>query len=115
MLSNILYNIPRPCISCYVSLFYRFLSVCDRIRTGCSSYEFSGLVIYHISQLVLRSYYHDPQYRLSIAWQNVVYNKPPHPGFFLGNGMASPPRPNIYLIGKGEAIARIKSFAISQD
>lgn len=31
---------------------------------------------------------HDPQYRLGIAWQNVVYNKPPHPSFFLGHGMA---------------------------
>jgi len=30
---------------------------------------------------------HDPQYRLSIAWQNVAYNQPPHPGFFLGNHM----------------------------
>jgi rhamnogalacturonan endolyase len=53
---------------------------------------------------------HDPQYRLSIAWQNVVYNKPPHPGFYLGDGMAPPPRPNIYLIGKGEAIAGVKSM-----
>lgn len=30
---------------------------------------------------------HDRQYRLSIAWQNVGYNQPPHPGFFLGAGM----------------------------
>ncbi|MBN1924307.1 MAG: rhamnogalacturonan lyase [Prolixibacteraceae bacterium] len=30
---------------------------------------------------------HDPQYRLSIAWQNVGYNQPPHPGFYLGAGM----------------------------
>jgi len=52
---------------------------------------------------------HDPQYRLSIAWQNVVYNKPPHPGFFLGDGMTSPPRPNIYLIGNGDAITGIKT------
>lgn len=44
---------------------------------------------------------HDPQYRLAIAWQNVVYNKPPHPGFYLGHGMSPPPRPNIYLVGKG--------------
>lgn len=51
---------------------------------------------------------HDPQYRLSIAWQNVVYNKPPHPGFYLGHGMVAPPRPNIRLIGHGEAIAGIK-------
>ena len=28
---------------------------------------------------------HDPQYRLGMAWQNVVYNKPPHPSFFLGD------------------------------
>jgi len=40
---------------------------------------------------------HNPQYRLAIAWQNVVYNKPPHPGFFLGDEMAPPPWPNIYL------------------
>jgi rhamnogalacturonan endolyase len=38
---------------------------------------------------------HDPQYRLAIAWQNVAYNQPPHPGFFLGEGMADPPRPRI--------------------
>jgi rhamnogalacturonan endolyase len=27
---------------------------------------------------------HDPQYRVAIAWQNVAYNQPPHPSFFLG-------------------------------
>jgi rhamnogalacturonan endolyase len=38
----------------------------------------------------------DPQYRLSVAWQNVSYNKPPHPSFFLGDGMSqrSTPAPN---------------------
>lgn len=40
---------------------------------------------------------HDPQYRTAIAWQNSAYNQPPHPSFFLGNGMATPPVPNIYL------------------
>lgn len=29
---------------------------------------------------------HDPQYRLAIAWQNVAYNQPPHPSFYLGQG-----------------------------
>jgi rhamnogalacturonan endolyase len=38
---------------------------------------------------------HDPQYRLAVAWQNVAYNQPPHPGFFLGDGMSAPPTPNI--------------------
>jgi rhamnogalacturonan endolyase len=43
---------------------------------------------------------HDPQYRLSIAWQNVAYNQPPHVGFFLGNGMKPAPRPDISIAGK---------------
>ena len=38
---------------------------------------------------------HDPQYRLAVAWQNVAYNQPPHPGFFLGAGMQAAPRANI--------------------
>ncbi|WP_442844817.1 rhamnogalacturonan lyase [Leeuwenhoekiella sp. H156] len=41
---------------------------------------------------------HDPQYRLSIAWQNVGYNQPPHLGFYFGYGMKTIPRPNIKLI-----------------
>ena len=40
---------------------------------------------------------HDPQYRVAIAWQNTAYNQPPHPSFFLGNGMSTPPQPNIYV------------------
>jgi rhamnogalacturonan endolyase len=39
---------------------------------------------------------HDPVYRLAVAWQNVAYNQPPHPGFFLGHGMAPAPRPRIF-------------------
>ncbi len=26
---------------------------------------------------------HDPVYRLGVAWQNVVYNQPPHPGYYF--------------------------------
>jgi rhamnogalacturonan endolyase len=40
---------------------------------------------------------HDPQYRLAIAWQNVGYNQPPHPSFYIGEGMITPPRPDIVL------------------
>lgn len=42
---------------------------------------------------------HDCQYRLAVAWQNVAYNQPPHPGFYLGHGMKNVPRQNIKLIG----------------
>ncbi|MFF6783463.1 rhamnogalacturonan lyase [Streptomyces sp. NPDC012510] len=39
---------------------------------------------------------HDTQYRTALAWQNTAYNQPPHPSFFLGGGMATPPRPTVY-------------------
>ncbi|WP_074433086.1 rhamnogalacturonan lyase family protein [Neobacillus dielmonensis] len=41
---------------------------------------------------------HDPQYRLSIAWQNVGYNQPPHTSFFLGTDMEKPPVPSIDVV-----------------
>jgi hypothetical protein len=40
---------------------------------------------------------HDSQYRVALAWQNSAYNQPPHPSFFLGDGMTIPPQPNIYV------------------
>ena len=44
---------------------------------------------------------HDPQYRVAIAWQNSAYNQPPHPSFYLGDGMKNPPKPNIQrVVGK---------------
>ena len=43
----------------------------------------------------LRTLMHDPQYRLSVAWQNVGYNQPPHTGFFVGDGMKPPRLPAI--------------------
>lgn len=42
---------------------------------------------------------HDRQYRLSIAWQNVAYNKPAHTSFYLGDGMKTPPMPDIKVVG----------------
>jgi rhamnogalacturonan endolyase len=38
---------------------------------------------------------HDPQYRLSVAWQNVGYNQPTQPGYYLGEGMSPPRQPAI--------------------
>ena len=43
---------------------------------------------------------HDSQYREAIAWQNVGYNQPPHPSFFLGAGMDDPPTPLLYFAGE---------------
>ncbi len=41
---------------------------------------------------------HNPQYRLSIAWQNVAYNQPPHTSYYLGEGMKIPAKPFIQII-----------------
>lgn len=41
----------------------------------------------------LRTLMHDPHYRVSVDWQNVGYNQPPHTGFYLGTGMKLPQPP----------------------
>lgn len=38
---------------------------------------------------------HDTQYRVQVAAQNAGYNQPPHPSFFLGDGMTPPPQPSV--------------------
>ncbi|MEC0227177.1 rhamnogalacturonan lyase family protein [Paenibacillus alba] len=49
---------------------------------------------------------HDPEYRLSVAWQNISYNQPPHPSFYLGDGMTMPQAPSITAVGQpmGDAV-----------
>jgi rhamnogalacturonan endolyase len=42
---------------------------------------------------------HDTQYRVAVAWQNTAYNQPPHPSFHIGNGMRTPPWPNVHYAG----------------
>ncbi|WP_407429842.1 rhamnogalacturonan lyase [Arcticibacter sp.] len=49
---------------------------------------------------------HDPQYRLSIAWQNVAYNQPPHLSFYLGEDMKKAPRPHIVLTESRQSVQR---------
>nr|WP_328824228.1 hypothetical protein [Metabacillus schmidteae] len=46
---------------------------------------------------------HDSQYRVAIAWQNVGYNQPPHPSYFLGQDMEKPQFPAIHT-GKVERV-----------
>jgi hypothetical protein len=47
----------------------------------------------------LRTLMHDPVYRLSVARENISYNQPPHPGFFIGAGMELPAQPDIIYTG----------------
>jgi len=65
------------------------------------SYDNQNLRIYTTTiptQHKMYTLMHDPQYRLSIAWQNVGYNQPPHTGFYFGHGMKKAPKPNIVLV-----------------
>ncbi|QYR23603.1 RICIN domain-containing protein [Paenibacillus sp. sptzw28] len=62
----------------------------------------SALRIYTTTEVTnhrIRTLMHDPIYRLGIAWQNVGYNQPPHTGFYLGDGMSTPPKPDLYPAG----------------
>ena len=47
----------------------------------------------------LYTFMHDTQYREAVAWQNVAYNQPPHPSFYVGEDMKTPSQPNVYTVG----------------
>lgn len=48
---------------------------------------------------------HDPHYRVSIAWQNVAYNQPPHVGYYLPDMVKSLKQPSIFVVGEDPAPA----------
>jgi rhamnogalacturonan endolyase len=61
----------------------------------------TALRIYTTTNVTARRIYtlmHDPQYRVSVSWQNVGYNQPPHPSFQIGSDMAAPPVPDIRVL-----------------
>jgi len=58
------------------------------------------LRLYITTDLTDYRYYtlmHDRMYRVAIAWQNVAYNQPPHPSFYIGEEV-DPPTFNVGLI-----------------
>ena len=54
------------------------------------------------AEVRLRTLMHDPMYRTGVANQNVSYNQPPHPSFFIGEGMETPAMPSVTYTGKGK-------------
>ncbi|MBN2138557.1 MAG: rhamnogalacturonan lyase [Sedimentisphaerales bacterium] len=71
----------------------------------CRTWDNMELRIYTTTIPADRRFYtfmHDSAYRLSVAWQNVAYNQPAHTGFYMGEGMAQPPRPEISTIVSGK-------------
>jgi rhamnogalacturonan endolyase len=52
------------------------------------------------------TFMHDPQYRLSVALQNVAYNQPPHTSFYVGEDMYPVPLAPVsdaHLVWRGDA------------
>lgn len=47
----------------------------------------------------LRTLMHDPMYRTGVARESVAYNQPPHPSFFIGEGMETPAAPSVVYAG----------------
>jgi len=56
----------------------------------------------------------DPQYRTSIAGQNVGYSQPPHPGFYLGAGMQQGQREKVRLVER-KPINKTERLIFSDD
>lgn len=47
------------------------------------------------SEHKIPTFMHDTQYRCAIAWQNVGYNQPPHPSFYVGEEVQSYSKPDV--------------------
>nr|WP_277751077.1 rhamnogalacturonan lyase [Streptomyces hoynatensis] len=63
-------------------------------RTG----DNSALRIYSTpiqTNLRITTLLQDRMYRTGLAWQNTAYNQPPHPSFYIGQGMGTAPRPTM--------------------
>jgi hypothetical protein len=52
------------------------------------------------TEVRLRTLMHDPMYRTGVARETVGYNQPPHPSFFIGEGMQTPASPAVFYAGK---------------
>ncbi|MFK0007928.1 rhamnogalacturonan lyase [Paenarthrobacter sp. NPDC090520] len=52
------------------------------------------------TEVRLRTLMHDTVYRTAVARENVAYNQPPHPSFFIGEGMKDPAAPAVVYTGK---------------
>ncbi|MFK0002412.1 rhamnogalacturonan lyase [Paenarthrobacter sp. NPDC090522] len=52
------------------------------------------------TEVRLRTLMHDTVYRTAVARENVAYNQPPHPSFFIGEGMKTPAAPAVVYTGK---------------
>jgi len=69
------------------------------------AYDSSFLRVYMATDVTsyrIPTLMHDTQYRCQVASQNVGYNQPPHPSFFLGTGHELPEQPNVYAAGPME-------------
>jgi rhamnogalacturonan endolyase len=51
------------------------------------------------TEVRLRTLMHDPMYRTGVARESVAYNQPPHPSFFIGEGMETPAAPAVFYVG----------------
>ena len=51
------------------------------------------------TEVRLRTLMHDPMYRVGVARETVGYNQPPHPSFFIGEGMETPAAPAVFYTG----------------
>lgn len=58
----------------------------------------------------LTTFMHDSQYRCAVAWQNVGYNQPPHPSYYIGPDKETYTKPDIEPV-----IRNMVSFTVTAD
>jgi rhamnogalacturonan endolyase len=79
------------------------------------SNENDALIIYsttYPTETRLTTLMHNPQYRAQVAGQNMGYNQPPHPSFYLGDGMAAPAQETVHMPFDGKGTIQAETAVV---
>ncbi len=107
------YTKANPCLSADIFGDFREEII---MRSGADSSVVNIIATLATTPHRVYTLMHDRQYRLSVAWQNVAYNQPPHLGYFLPDKVGKNlTKPDISVIASGKTSSdkTIVSFASS--
>lgn len=104
------YTKANPCLSADIFGDFREEII---MRSGADSSVVNIIATLATTPHRVYTLMHDRQYRLSVAWQNVAYNQPPHLGYFLPDKVGKNlTKPDITVIAGGtSSVTKTVNFA----
>ena len=103
------YTKANPCLSADIFGDFREELI---VRSGADSSVVNIVATLFETPHRVYTLVHDRQYRVSIAWQNVAYNQPPHLGYYLPDNVGKNLRqPDIFVVSPRKNVPDAIKFA----